>query len=108
MPLAIRYGVPENIFWDLNPKRLEPWQRHYEYQEQLKKDDDDYRAWLSGRYILDAIAAALDGKSNPYPTEPYSTTQRRNEEEEARQIASDKFMAFAMAFNARFEAQQNS
>lgn len=98
--------MPENIFWDLNPKRLEPWQRHFEYQEQVRSDEIDYRSWLAGRYVLDAIAAALDSKKNPYPTEPYSTTQRRNEEEEARQFAADKFAAFAMAFNARFRQQQ--
>ena len=99
--------MPESIFWHLNPKRLEPWRRHYEFQEQLNRDNDDYRAWLEGKYILDAIAAAFDSQKNPYPTEPYSTTQRRNEEEEARQIAADKFKAFAMAFNAKFMANKN-
>lgn len=98
--------MPENIFWNLNPKRLKPWQRQYEYDEQLRKDDQDYEAWLHGQYVLAAIGAAIDGKKCPYPTEPYSIMQRRDEEEEAKQTAADRFAAFAMAFNAGFKKKQ--
>lgn len=106
--------MPTNIFWDLNPRRLEPWQRHYEYSEQLRRDEQDYVAWLTGRYVLDAVGAAFDGKQSPYPSEPYSVTQMKQEQEEIAtetRIAADKFAAFAMAFNEKFrkkqEAEQN-
>ena len=106
MPIALRYGVPESIFWNLNPKRLEPWERMYEFKEQLRRDEEDYAAWIHGQYILAAIGAAIDGKKSPYPAEPFSVTQRRDEEEMARQTAVDRFAAFAMAFNAGFKRKQ--
>lgn len=108
MPLAIRYGVPMSIFWSLNPKRLEPWQRHYEYSEQLRRDEQDYVAWLSGQYVHAAICAAFEGKKSPYPTEPSSVAHRREEQAEANQIAADRFAAFAMAFNAGFRKRQEA
>ena len=100
--------MPENIFWSLNPKRLKAWQRHYEFREQLRRDDEDYRAWLHGQYILSAIGAAVDGKKCPYPTEPFSVAQRREEQEEASQYAADRFKAFAMAFNEGFRKRQEA
>ena len=106
MPIAMRYGVPERMFWDMNPRLLEPWQRMYEYEQQEDADRRDYVAWLNGRYVLEAIGAALDGKRYPYPSEPYSIQQRREEQDEANKIAADKFRAFAMAFNERFRKQQ--
>lgn len=105
MPIALRYGVPEHIFWDLNPKRLEPWKRMYEFQQQEKADNDDYMAWLQGRYVLEAVGSMFD-KNFQYPTEPHSVLQRREEQDEANQIASDRFWAFAMAFNKRFENKE--
>lgn len=106
MPIAIRYGVPERTFWDMNPRRLEPWQRMYEYEQQEEADRRDYDAWLHGRYVLEAIANALDGKRNPYPSEPYTIQQRREEQDEANKIAADKFRAFAMVFNEQFRKKQ--
>lgn len=97
-----------SIFWDLNPKRLEPWQRNYEFAEQLRRDEQDYMAWLSGQYVLAAIGSAIDGKKAPYPTEPFTVAQRREEQAEANQIAADKFAAFAMAFNAGFKKRQEA
>lgn len=98
--------MPENVFWHLNPRRLEPWQRHFEFQEQLRRDEEDYIAWLNGQYVLAAVAAAFGGKKYQYPTEPFTLTQRRDEEEDARQIAADRFAAFAMAFNEGFKKRQ--
>lgn len=100
-----------SIFWDLNPKRLEPWQRNYEFTEQLRRDEQDYMAWLSGQYVLAAIGSAIDGKKSPYPSEPFTVAQRRIEHEEqvtANRAAADKFAAFAMAFNAGFKKRQEA
>ena len=104
----MRYGVPEHIFWDLNPRRLEPWQRMYEFQEQEKEDKEDRLLWLNGQYVMAAIAAVFDGKEAPYPEEPLSVTKQRDEQAEADKIAADKFMAFAMAFNAQFRKKHQS
>lgn len=98
--------MPENIFWHLNPKRLKPWQRHFEYSEQLRKDDDDYRAWLIGLYVREAIGSAFNGNKSPYPKEPMTIAQMREEQAEANRAAADKFAAFAMVFNERFRATQ--
>lgn len=97
-----------SIFWDLNPKRLEPWQRNYEFTEQLRRDEQDYMAWLSGQYVLAAIGSAIDGKKSPYPSEPFTIAQRREEQAKETQIAADKFAAFAMAFNAGFKKRQEA
>jgi len=92
----------------MNPKRLEPWQRMFEYQEQTRKDDVDYSAWLQGQYICEAVAHALNSKKSPYPEEPYLVSQRRKDQEDADKMAADSFMAFAMVWNKQFEARQQS
>lgn len=108
MPIAVRYGVPMDIFWDLNPKRLEPWQRYYDFSEQLRRDEQDHMAWLSGQYVLAAIGSAIDGKKAPYPSEPFTVSQRKDKQAEANKIAADKFAAFAMAFNQGFRKRQEA
>ena len=103
MPIALRYGVPYEIFWTLNPKRLKPWQVDFAYREQERMDREDYTAWLNGMYVLAAVGAAFDGKKCPYPSEPYSVTQYKEETGEAQrkatQQAIEEFKAFAEAFN---------
>lgn len=89
----------------MNPKRLEIWQRNYEYDRQEQADREDYIAWLNGTYVLAAIGAAFDGKKCPYPSEPYSVTQIRRDDEEAQrtadQIAAANFRAYAIALNKK-------
>lgn len=106
--MAIRYGVPENIFWKLNPRRLEAWQRSYLFTEQKRADERDYQAWLNGQYVLAAIGAVLDGKRSPYPEEPFSVIERRDKQKAEDQAASANFMAFAMAFNKGFKERAES
>ena len=106
MPVALRYGVPYEVFWKLNPKRLEAWQLHYSYNEQDRKDELDYLAWLTGSYVRTAIVSALDGnKKAPYPEEPYSITQIRSkmesEQKRADKNAASNFLAYALALNKK-------
>ena len=94
--------MPESVFWDLNPKRLEAWQRTYVYQEQLRRDEQDYEAWLHGQYVIAALGSILDGKKCPYPSEPYSITARKEEQAEANRQAADAFRAYALAYNKKY------
>lgn len=89
----------------MNPNRLQIWQRNYEYDRQEQADHEDYLAWLSGSYFLAAIGGALDGKKYPYPSEPYSVTQFKQDKEEeqkaAEEMAAANFLAYAMALNKK-------
>lgn len=95
------------MFWDMNPRKLEPWQLNYNYDLEEKAELDDANAWNLGIYVLEAIAAAFDSKNSPYPNEPRYTAQRRQEREEAQQkedeVAAAKFWAWASAFNEKVE-----
>ena len=90
------------MFWDMNPRKLEPWQLNYNYDLEEKAELDDANAWNLGIYVLEAIAAAFD-KTNPYPKEPRYTTRRKEEQEEEQhkvnEVAAANFWAWANAFN---------
>lgn len=100
LPAALRYGVPYELFWDLSPRTLEVWQRNYNFAMQEEADKQDAFAWSLGTYVLQAIAAAFDGKKSPYPKEPrYIASLREEKEENA--AAADAFWAWAVAFNKK-------
>lgn len=54
-------------------------------------------AWIQGRYMMDAIAAVLDGRKNPYPEEPYIETEKRESAFEQDELAAIEFGHFAKA-----------
>ena len=111
LPMATRYGVPYAAFWEMNPKRLKPWQESFNDKLQSDAMMIDYSAWLNGMYVLMAIGAAIDGRKSPYPEKAMSVAEKERREEEAQrskdEMAAARFMNWAMEFNKQFAAKEN-
>ena len=74
LPKALLYGCSYELFWKLNPKKLEAFAKAYEEKIELLNTCMDTAAWLNGMYVLNAIGAAFGKHSNKYPEKP--NTQR--------------------------------
>lgn len=74
LPAAYRIGLDLDLFWRLNPRRMEPFLRMYENKrtEELreKREFNNQLAYLTGRYVQAAIASCLS-KGCEYPKQPY-------------------------------------
>lgn len=90
------YGVPYELFWHLNPNKLESFKAAH----QKRLEIDNQNAWLQGQYIRLAIGSVLDGKKCKYPKEPFNI-----EEGKDNVSAEADFLAWIEAFNAGFEAR---
>ena len=86
----MQYGVDYKLFWHLNPRKLTPFRKAYE-------KDTDFKAWLHGNYVAEAIACCF-GKDHEYPSMP-----RGLKKEQTEQISTltdaEKFAMFAKQFN---------
>lgn len=96
-------GVPYELFWKLNPKKLESFEKAHD----LKLKHDNESAWLNGFYGAMAIASCLSKKAK-YPTKPIDFKNEQNEidQEEKNKIDSLRFSAWAQVFNEKFKAKQ--
>lgn len=83
----------------MSPKILHIYQKEYENQVQEKSDMIDYKAWLSGLYVMKAVGACLNEK-NKYPETQLSI--QKNKPEETGEIAAIRFSEFAKSFNKGF------
>lgn len=80
-------GVDYNLFWKLNPRKLEPFLKAYE--SKLKRRNEEM--WLQGAYIFDAVSKAIYNnfrekgkKPMPYLEEPYKLFEYTEQEKEIR------------------------
>lgn len=99
MPWALTYGVPYELFWHLNPRKLEPFKAAY----QKKLEIDNQNAWLQGQYIRLAVGSVLDGKKCKYPKEPFNM----GEEKDSRSAEAD-FLAWIEVYNALAEIEEKN
>lgn len=99
------YGVPYELFWHLNPIKLEPFRNAY----QKKMDYDAHMAWLNGNYVRIAIASAFNPQKVPYPKDPafkpVANTGNDGVKESA-EIQALRFREWAEVFNKKFEANK--
>lgn len=87
------YGVPYELFWHLNPAKLQPFKEAY----QKKLEIDNQNAWLQGQYIRLAVGSILDGKKCKYPETPIGFNNETNATPEA------GFLAWIEVFNSNFD-----
>lgn len=96
LPSAIRYGISYKDFWDMTPKAIAVYRKVFEEKQQEEYDRINYKSWLSGMYVMNAIAACIDKKAK-YPENLLSSKQSKNEE--LPDISAIKFGEWANAFN---------
>ena len=58
------YGVPYELFWHLNPKKLQPFKEAY----QRRLEMEEYARWRNGLYVMRAVSACFGGE---YPKQPF-------------------------------------
>ena len=86
------------MFWDLTFRTLQPFRRAHEKRLREKSDMNNFQAWLTGRYVAEAVASVLSRKAK-YPKEPYELHPKKGKEKETHNDVR-RFMAFANALNA--------
>ena len=101
LPSAIRYGIPFETFWNLNPKYMNMYQKDYMDKQKEKIDNLNVSAWLNGMYFIDSIQVGLNPKKAKYPKSPidvYGAEKKANPI-----VASKRFEDWANAWNKKFE-----
>ena len=58
------YGVPYDLFWHLNPKKLQPFKEAY----QKRLEIEEYSRWRNGLYVMRAVRACF---GEEYPEKPF-------------------------------------
>lgn len=99
MPVAIKYGIPYDTFWKINPKILKMYQDAKTEEVEMRSKVTDYTAWLNGVYVAKAIASCFS-KGAKYPDKPFGTETKEVSPE-------DEFKLFIEVFNSRFEKCNN-
>lgn len=99
LPRALIWGCSYELFWTLNPRKLEAFQKAYSEREKDKATAVDILAWRIGRYVVNSVATGLDGRKNKYPDKP-DLLRPSPEVEEANRIR-DYMMKFAIAGRER-------
>lgn len=60
------------------------YRQAFKQKEEAKFREMNFNAWLQGKYITQAIAAALAPKNCEYPAEPYGEAEMKEKERRAR------------------------
>lgn len=66
--MALVYGMTEDEFWAMNPKRIRPYKKAYEIR--LKERDE--QSWLQGLYIHQALLSTVGNMFRGKTAKPYS------------------------------------
>jgi len=93
------YGCPYELFWTLNPAKLDPWRRKHELEAEQQADIIDFLAWRIGLYDTQAMGVWW-GHGNTYPQEPLGREKddRIPPPGKGEEMSDGaKFMAFAVA-----------
>lgn len=87
--MALKIGVPWDVFWHLNPKKLEPFVKAYAQKKQERSDE----MWLMGQYVAAALDATVCNampfikrrSKGKYPERPIRVIPLTPEEKKAEQ-----------------------
>lgn len=90
--------VPYELFWKLNPKKLEPFTKAAEMEQKAMQARLNLSAWVAGVYVQHAIASCFS-RGAKYPQKPidfFGTEEKATPEQEAAM-----FENFMYAHNAQ-------
>lgn len=97
LPAAIRYGIPYDTFWRLNPRIMQMYQDAHIRNMEEQRDLINYSSWLQGQYNMAAIGAAMSKKVH-YPKKPFMPSQKEDDVS-----GEERFVMWIQEFNRRFE-----
>ena len=75
LPTALYIGVPYELFWTLNPHKLEPYYKAEKMRIEAKNNRENVTSWLIGISVRDAIASCFS-KSHRYPKKPIDLNEK--------------------------------
>ena len=111
VPLGVKYHIPIDIFYKLNPKKMLRYQPYLSEWLKQSKHEENETGWVNGIYVTKAVAAVL-AKQAKYPEEVidlFGSGQSRSSEEEAYVLTdADRFAGFAIQFNKSNESRFNT
>lgn len=101
LPQALTIGVDYDLFWSLNPRKLQPFVKSFEMKQKIETEYINFQTWLQGIYFGRALVASLD-KKQEYFNEPinFEKNKKRKSQEE---LMAMKFEAWSIAFNQSLE-----
>lgn len=104
LPSALLMHVPYELFWKLNPKKLEPFQKAAEMEQKAMQNRLNLTAWVTGVYIQHAVASCFS-KGAKYPQKPldiFGTEAKPTPQQEV-----EMFERFMVAHNAQREVKDS-
>ena len=84
LPFALSIGVEYDSFWRLTPRSLRIIAEGYNRAYIRQTEHENAIAHLQGRYIAEAVSAAVWGK-HKYPEQPYDLELNKTKEDEERE-----------------------
>lgn len=85
-------GMDYDLYWNGDFDCVDSYIAKDNAMREISRIQNDVTAWLNGFYVAQAIAAALDGKKQPYPKEPVYA-RAIQVEQETDPISSDEKLA---------------
>lgn len=73
LPQCLSIGISYELFWTLNPKKLEPFYEAERIKQEEKYKFENHSTWLNGVYMTKAISACFSKNTN-YPEKPIDLT----------------------------------
>ena len=98
--MAVKYGIPLDLFMKLNPRLMERYQPYFQEQLKQRREDISDAGWTNGLYVGRAIGSCFS-KNTKYPDEPLKLWGTGEEVAVTSEpfTDADRFAGFAAAFN---------
>jgi len=96
LPQSLTIGVGYELFWHLNPKKLEPFRASFKQIQDEKFATMNYSSWLNGIYVGKAISASFN-KNVDYPNKPLDLTAKNE------MSIGQKLELWAISVNAEYD-----
>ena len=97
LPGALQIGVDYGLFWQLTPKKMEPFLKAYESRQKEQLEFINIAGWVNGMYAGYSLGAAF-GENVQYPEKPVQIFQSEEDVQE-----NTEWEAYAAMFNKQFE-----
>ena len=108
LPNALAIGISEDQFWEMNPRRLEP----YREAEIIKAKQKNFDSWLHNLYTFEAVSKVVGNafrekgqKAEGFSKEPYQIFELTDEEKAEK---AERELQKALAFFGAMETSFNS
>lgn len=109
--MAVKCGVPIDIFWKLNPIKLIRYSTFFEQNYKNRQKEIDLLAWRIGLYTIPGVDHVLDSK-NKYPDMPYMLDEsaQKNSELTEEEISRQReaFLSSLMIMQANFNLNRSN